>query len=288
MRGLETTATYDPSTQTFDLHSPTLTASKWWIGGLGVAANHAVVMARLISNGKDYGPHPFVVQIRDLKTHEPLKGITVGDIGPKFGFNTVDNGFILFDHLKLPHIAMLARFSKIDKATGEYQRPPNDKLAYGTMVFVRANIVMESSYVLARAATVAVRYSALRAQFVDDANPKKALVQGKTKVVETPVLDYMMQQYRLFPVLAQAYACHFTAQEMHRMYYENQAKMAAGDFSYLADLHASSSGLKSLTTTLNMAGLEDCRRACGGHGYSLFSGLGHFYQDMLPKATVSI
>lgn len=33
VRGLETTATYDPSTKEFILHSPTLTAYKWWPGG---------------------------------------------------------------------------------------------------------------------------------------------------------------------------------------------------------------------------------------------------------------
>ena len=288
------------------LNSPTLTASKWWIGGLGVAANYAVVMARLISNGKDYGPHPFVVQIRNLENHEPLKGITVGDIGPKFGFNTVDNGFILFDNVHVPHISMLARYSRIDKKTGEYISPPNSKLAYGTMVFVRANIVLgkefkiaflfnlilflflESRFVLARAATIAVRYSAIRIQGSDAANPKKLTnSKGESVTVETPVLDYTMQQYRLFPIIAQAYACHFTGQQMHRMYNENQERMAQGDFSYLADLHASSSGLKSLTTTLAVAAIEECRRACGGHGYSLFSGLGQFYQDYLPKATVS-
>ena len=32
LRGLETTATYDPSTQEFIMHSPTLTATKWWPG----------------------------------------------------------------------------------------------------------------------------------------------------------------------------------------------------------------------------------------------------------------
>lgn len=141
---------------------------------------------------------------------------------------------------------------------------------------------------LARAATVAIRYSAIRSQGSDASNPKKVTAaDGSVKTVETPVLDYTMQQYRLFPIIAQAYACHFTGQEMHRMYYENQEKMAQGDFSYLADLHASSSGLKSLTTTLAVNAIEDCRRACGGHGYSLFSGLGQFYQDYLPKATVS-
>ena len=34
---------------------------------------------------QDFGPHGFVVQIRDMETHKPLPGITVGDIGPKFG-----------------------------------------------------------------------------------------------------------------------------------------------------------------------------------------------------------
>lgn len=86
VRGLETTATWDPKDKTFVLHSPHLTASKWWIGSLGKTANHAIVMAQLFVNGKNHGPHPFVLQIRDLKTHEPLPNIYVGDQGPKFGY----------------------------------------------------------------------------------------------------------------------------------------------------------------------------------------------------------
>lgn len=35
VRGLETTATYDPERQEFILHSPTLTSTKWWPGGMG-------------------------------------------------------------------------------------------------------------------------------------------------------------------------------------------------------------------------------------------------------------
>lgn len=44
-----------------------------------------ILMARLFVKGTDYGPHAFVVQIRDLATHKPLPGVTVGDIGPKMG-----------------------------------------------------------------------------------------------------------------------------------------------------------------------------------------------------------
>ena len=86
VRGLETLAIWNQEDKTFTLHSPTLTAAKWWIGTLGRTANYAAVMAQLIIDGKPYGPHPFVCQIRDLKTHQELENIHIGDIGPKFGF----------------------------------------------------------------------------------------------------------------------------------------------------------------------------------------------------------
>lgn len=58
-------------------------------------------MARLFTKGKDYGMHAFITPIRDLETHKPLPGVTIGDIGPKFGYNGVDNGFLRFEYVKL-------------------------------------------------------------------------------------------------------------------------------------------------------------------------------------------
>lgn len=92
VRGIELEATWDQATKEFVLHSPTLTASKWWNGTLGRTATHAVVVAQLKlpkSPGGEivsYGPHPFIVQIRDKKTHLPPESIVVGDIGPKYGY----------------------------------------------------------------------------------------------------------------------------------------------------------------------------------------------------------
>ena len=77
LRGLETTATYDPKSREFIMHTPTIRAYKWWPGGLARTANYAVVMAQLITNGKSYGPHQFLVQLRDEETYEPLKGVKV-------------------------------------------------------------------------------------------------------------------------------------------------------------------------------------------------------------------
>ena len=291
VRGLETTATWDPSDKTFVLHSPHLTASKWWIGTLGRTANHAVVMAQLIINGKSYGPHPFVVQVRDLKTHQPLENIHVGDIGPKFGFNTMDNGFLLFNQHKIPHINMLAKFTRVDPNTGKYQRPANPALLYGTMTWVRSTIVMQSGYVLARGATIAIRYCAVRRQFQDRDAPEGT--KG-----ETQVINYKMVQIRLFTLLAATFALHFAGKAMQDLYQANQQKMKdmvsdsgpgpealQSGADLLADLHASSCGLKSLGSTIAAEGLEVCRRATGGHGYSDYSGIGRYYADYLPTVT---
>src|ERR1700761_7448689 len=83
VRGIELEATWDQSTKEFVLHSPTLSASKWWNGTLGRTATHAVVIAQLLlSSNNDgalasYGPHPFIVQIRDAITHKPPSSIIV-------------------------------------------------------------------------------------------------------------------------------------------------------------------------------------------------------------------
>jgi acyl-CoA oxidase len=37
--------------------SPAPSYVQWWPGGLGKASTHAVVYARLITEGKDYGIH---------------------------------------------------------------------------------------------------------------------------------------------------------------------------------------------------------------------------------------
>lgn len=57
-------------------------------------------------------------------------------------------------------------------------------------------------------------------------------------------MDYQLQQYALLPLLAAAYALHFTSDDMMRMYNECSAAINAGDLSQLPELHATSSGLK--------------------------------------------
>lgn len=112
VQNLMTTATYDPSNQTFIINTPETKAAKWWIGDLGVYCTHACVFAQLIIKNKKYGVHGFVVPIRD-KDHKPFPGIEVGDIGPKMGFNCKDNGYIIFNNYRIPRENMLMKYHKV-------------------------------------------------------------------------------------------------------------------------------------------------------------------------------
>lgn len=42
-----------------------------------------------------------------------LTGIVVGDIGPKFGFSEVDNGFLKLTNVRIPRENMLMKFAKV-------------------------------------------------------------------------------------------------------------------------------------------------------------------------------
>ncbi|KAG8565692.1 hypothetical protein GDO81_012946 [Engystomops pustulosus] len=273
LRGLETTATYDPSTQEFILNSPTVSSIKWWPGGLGKTSNHAVVLAQLYTQGECKGLHAFIVPIRHMGTHEPLPGVTVGDIGPKFGFDETDNGFLKFDKFRIPRENMLMKYAQV-QPDGTYVKPLSDKLTYGTMVFIRSMIVGDSARSLSRACTIAVRYSAVRHQS-----------EIRTGEPEPQILDFQTQQYKLFPLLATAYAFQFVGSYMSQTYHRITGDIQQGNLSQLPELHALSAGLKAFTTWVASSGIEECRMACGGHGYSRCSGIPDIYVTFTPACT---
>ena len=65
VQGIETQATYDPSSQQFVIRTPQNEASKFWIGGAGQHGKICTVFAQLTVGGKWQGPHVFVVRLRD-------------------------------------------------------------------------------------------------------------------------------------------------------------------------------------------------------------------------------
>ncbi|TYZ65368.1 hypothetical protein PybrP1_012692, partial [[Pythium] brassicae (nom. inval.)] len=258
VRGLETTATFVPETDEFEIHSPTLSSIKWWPGALARTANFGIVYARLILHGKDHGVHNFMVQLRDLETHEPRPGCAMGDIGPKIGFHNVDNGFCKFDRVRIPRANMAMRAASVDRRGrfSENDGVPHEIL-YFTMLQTRLGFVRSTGLGLAKGATIAIRYSAVREQGYD-AN------DGPTSSTELKVLDYQTQQYRLFPLLAAAYAITLTGNGVDAFTTQLSQQMQRGDTRLLNVGHAISCGLKVLTTDIASAGLETCRRVLLG------------------------
>ena len=163
-RGLETTATYDAANEEFVIHTPSISATKWWIGGAAQSATHAAVYAQMIlPGGKNVGVHTFIVQLRSLDDHSILPGIRIGDCGHKMGRNGLDNGYIQFTHVRVTRDALLSKYCKVT-ANGEYSRQGAKQLAYGALIGGRAAMVTDSALWLKAATTIAVRFLALRRQ----------------------------------------------------------------------------------------------------------------------------
>jgi len=137
---------------------------------------------------------------------------------------------------------------------------------------VRAIIVVHSARELSKAATIAIRYSAVRRQGydADDTNPVKR---------ENQILDYPSQQYRLLPLLAASVGFFFCGRAVQTLLAETEQALLSGEKGQaevgqqMGRAHASLAGLKSLCTTIAADGIEDCRKCCGGHGYLACSGL---------------
>ncbi|KAG1055545.1 hypothetical protein G6F43_002500 [Rhizopus delemar] len=281
--GLETTATFDEASDQFVIHTPTLTATKWWIGGAAHSATHAAVFAQLIVKGKRYGTKCFVVPLRDPKTYNLLPGVNIGDIGKKMGRDGIDNGWIQFTHVRIPRGYMLQKHTKVSR-TGDVKEPKLQQLTYGALLQGRVTMVADSGHVSKKALTIAIRYAAVRRQFAS----------SNANGVETKLLDYPIHQRRLMPLLAQTFAMLFTGTEMTAMYNYMMSRLDSakeGDkdldevIEMLKETHSTSAGLKAFCTWNCLSTIEACRQACGGHGYSAYTGLASMYQDFAVQCT---
>ncbi|KAG7208991.1 hypothetical protein KM043_015158 [Ampulex compressa] len=271
-KGMRTTATYDASTGEYVFHTPDFEAAKCWVGGLGKTATHAILFAQLITpDGLNHGLHTFVVQIRDLVTHLPLAGVTVGDMGEKIALNGVDNGFLMFDNYRAPRTCLLNRTADVLE-DGTYTVCVKDEskrfgLALGALSSGRVTITNIAAHYATLAMVIAIRYSAVRKQF------------GPSPLEEMPIIEYQAQHGRLFPHLAATYAMKiFSTRFIERVRAFHMNLLSAEDKDKLSaegmEIHALSSATKPLCSWMSRDAIQDCRESCGGHGYLKMARLG--------------
>mmetsp|Transcript_13046 Transcript_13046/g.12899 ORF Transcript_13046/g.12899 Transcript_13046/m.12899 type:complete len:152 (-) Transcript_13046:1005-1460(-) len=149
---------------------------------MGLTATHAIVYAQLIVDKKKQGVQAFMAPIRSLSTHRTFPGVEAGDIGPKFGMNTKDNGYLLFTEYRIPRTNMLMRFVKLDR-NGTLSIVGNPKIVYSVMMFTRLQLAYASSIFLHRGCLIGIRYSIVRPQF-------HSKLDGKGNKVERQIIDY--------------------------------------------------------------------------------------------------
>src|SRR6201998_2391948 len=211
VQSLETTATYDRETDEFVIHSPTKTSRKDYIGGAAETARMAAVFAQLITAGpgeepKSQGVHCLVVPIRDDEGND-LPGITTSDCDYKGGLPGVDNGRIMFDHVRIPRDNLLNKYGDVAD-DGTYSSPienPNRRFftMLGTLVRGRVTVGGSASAAATVGRDIAPRYALQRRQFKD---PKDEH--------ELVLMDYLVHQRRLLPLIAKSYALRVAQYEL--------------------------------------------------------------------------
>ncbi len=255
---LGTTATYDPDTGEFVVHTPDDRARKDYIGNAAEHARLAVVFAQLVVAGESHGVHALVVPLRDPDGN-PAPGVRIEDCGRKIGLNGVDNGRIWFDHVRVPRRNLLDRYAVVTGDGRYFSDIDNPDRRFFTMLgtLVQGRVCVGGAGINASkvALTLAVKYALTRRQFGSPGSAREDLL-----------LDYGQHQRRLLPLLARTYALHFAqervAADLHEVFTGEQ-----GDERDRRALESRAAATKALGTWHATRAIQECREACGGAGY---------------------
>ena len=252
------------------------------------ACTHAVVFANLILEGKPCGVHGFFLQLRD-HNGKVMPGIEVGEIGPKFPHNHVNIGYARFDKVRVPRFNMFQKIFQVTR-NGEFVAPPPKvgKIKNISMMVMRVMNVSWAARDTSKAATIAVRYSAVRKQGFKDTTKRDGGGRG-----ENTILDYKMQQYRVLKAVSLSFMFFWNVRYLSDYLEEVQMKVSFGDererakaAEELPELHVTCAGLKAWSTVNGHSNIEECRKACGGQGFMRSSGIADLVTTFAEPVTV--
>jgi len=184
------------------------------------------------------------------------------------------------------------KYTKVDR-NGRVTEPPASQIAYAALLSGRMSIIAECADSAKLSTTIAIRYSTVRRQF----NNNTAIAEGKNNDnnqngLETALLDYKIHQKRLLPLLSLTYAMIFASLENYEKYEQlmqrfkrEHSNNPSEDAALLKYTHGTSAAIKAFFSWRALDMIERCRQACGGFGYSSYTGLASLFNDVAVHCT---
>ena len=202
--------------------------------------------------------HCVLVPIRDDEGND-LPGVTTSDCQYKGGLPGVDNGRIVFDHVRVPRVNLLNKYGDVE-ADGTYNSPienPNRRFftMIGTLIRGRITVGGSAGNAARVALDIATRYALQRRQF-----------SAPDEDGEVLIMDYLVHQRRLFPLIAKSYALQFAQNELVAKCHDLQTADSP-DAEEQRELESRAAGLKAANTWHASTAIQEAREACGGAGY---------------------
>ncbi len=129
------------------------------------------------------------------------------------------------------------------------------------MMEIRRYISCTYPKIYSCAITIATRYSLFRKQFKNAAQE------------EIKIMDYQLQQEKIIERVAEYYAVTTAGNDIRKLCAKNiELVREKEDFSLMNETHACLCLGKPFFSEIVYDGMEICRKACGGHGFSHYSG----------------
>lgn len=251
VRNLQTRVTFEPQSQCLILHTPSPAACKYWIGNALHAAQVVMVLARLIVDGEDEGPHWFRVQIRQQENGTLLPGVKVVACDPKGGIHANQVAGICFDQMKLAPDALMQRHAHFTRdGTFSSDVPRSERLTCAMETFIQERLLL-----LAAASSGASLCTHLAYRFTGH----RQLRTGNTC---EPLLVKPVIRQRLYTEQLKALALKLLEQAI-------VAKFEAHwDLPHKRkELHILAAVAKSVGTWIALDVMGMCREICGSQGF---------------------
>lgn len=165
----------------------------------------------------------------------------------------------MFDHVRVPRVNLLNKYGDVAE-DGTYSSPienPNRRFftMIGTLIRGRVTVGGSAGNAARVALDIATRYALQRRQF-----------EAPDGAGEVLIMDYLVHQRRLFPLIARSYALQFAQNELVSKCHDLQTSDVV-DADEQRELEARAAGLKAANTWHASRAIQEAREACGGAGY---------------------